>query len=67
MSKYRRRKSRLYDAISRFDGLDMSSLSEEDVQDVRGLVACGYLVFDGSREGMFLLATERARAVIDRE
>ncbi len=67
MSKYRRRKSRLYDAISRYDGVDMSSLDEGDMNDVRSLIMCGYLEFDDSRQGMVLKATERATAVIDRE
>ena len=67
MSKYRKRKSKLYDAILRYDGVDVTPLSDEEIAEVRGLIMCGYLVFDDSTEGMVLMATDRALAVIDRE
>ncbi len=67
MSKYRKRKSKLYDAIVRYDGVDVTSLSEEELHEVYGLIPCGYLVFDDSRQGMILKATDRARVVISRE
>lgn len=67
MSKYRKRKSKLYDAILRYDGVDVTSLSEEELHEVYGLISCGYLVFDDSRQGMILKATDRAMVVISRE
>ncbi|MGN0099011.1 MAG: hypothetical protein ACI38Y_06780 [Candidatus Methanomethylophilaceae archaeon] len=67
MSKYRKRKSKLYDAILRYDGADITPLSDEEIDEVRGLIMCGYLVFDDSIKGMVLKATDRAMAVIDRE
>ncbi len=49
MSKYRKRKSKLYEAIEKYDGVDMSGLSEEECSVVSGLLSTGYLVFDDSR------------------
>ena len=67
MSKYRRRKSKLYVAIERYDGAELSDLSEEDLQTVAGRLSMGYLIFDDSRKGMFVVSTDLGRMVIDRE
>lgn len=67
MSKYKNRKTLLFQHISNLKDRDATDMSQDELRIMRVLVMAGYLVYDEGIDGMRLHATELGEGVLARE
>lgn len=67
MTRRRKRKSKLYEAIEYFDGIDLKDVPIERVGVLRDLMSAGYLCYDDDVPGMVIRPTVDGKEVLENE